>query len=350
MKWFKRITLFAVGLMAFQSLGAQDIHFSQFYMSPLNLNPAMTGVIGCEMRFGASYRNQWASVLKSNAFTTYSASFDTRLNAGRYDFVGLGGTLWADRVGSAAFSTIQGFVSGSYLKRLGGLRANESYLVVGAQLGITQRDINVAELIYGDQWDGENGSVPFTAETPFDPNFIFADMGAGILYYTFLNRQKSSNFYAGLAFHHLNRANMSFTRRELESLYTKFTLHLGGEFMFGNQRVGIVPALLFHKQGPSFQTNVGTSVKFRLSKDRQARQAFSVGGYVRISGKDPGALHSDAAIFTGRFDFSDFSLGLSYDLNVSSATAATNGNGGFELAMMYRLCKDRKRRMSCPDF
>ena len=35
---------------------AQDIHFSQFYSSPLNLNPALTGVMNCNQRVVA---NSW---------------------------------------------------------------------------------------------------------------------------------------------------------------------------------------------------------------------------------------------------------------------------------------------------
>ncbi|MBL7808489.1 MAG: type IX secretion system membrane protein PorP/SprF, partial [Saprospiraceae bacterium] len=58
---------------------AQDIHFSQFYQSPLNLNPAMTGVMNCNHRFVANYRNQWASILKNRAYNTYSASYDQKL-------------------------------------------------------------------------------------------------------------------------------------------------------------------------------------------------------------------------------------------------------------------------------
>lgn len=327
---------------------AQDIHFSQFYMSPLNLNPALTGVIGCDMRVSAIYRNQWASVLRSNAFSTYSASFDARLPVGRYDYVGLGGTLWGDRAGTAAFSTLQGNISGSYMKRLGGLRSNESYLVAGAQLGVTQRDINTSALLYGDQWQGDPNNLGQTTEVPFDPNFIFADMGAGIMYFTALNRKNTSNFYAGLAFHHLNRANMSFTRRTFDALYSKLTIHLGGEFALG-EKFALVPNVLYHKQGPSFQVNAGTSAKFKLGNPRQ-KQAFYIGAFMRIAGHYESALISDAAIFSARFDFSNFSLGLSYDMNVSALKPASNGNGGFEFALIYKICKGNNRRFGCPDF
>lgn len=332
------------------SATAQDIHFSQFYASPLTLNPALTGVSGCDMRFTANYRNQWASVLQSRAFQTFSGSFDMRRPVGRYDYFGIGGALWNDRVGSAAFSTTQGFVSASYIKRLGGYRSNESYLSAGAQLGVTQRDINASALLYGDQWTGDDGSVlnP-TTERAFDPNFIFADMSAGVMYFTALNRDNSSNFYAGLSFSHLNRANMSFTRRTFDALYTKMTLHVGGEFMV-NDKVGIVPALLYMKQGPAFEVNAGTSLKFKLQKSRSAKQAFYLGGAVRLAGHYESALLSDAAILSTRFDFNSMSLGLSYDINVSGLSPASNSNGAFELSLMYKICKGKGRKFGCPDF
>ena len=92
-------------------LFGQDIHFSQFYMSPLNLNPALTGVMNCNQRFVANYRNQWASVLGSSSFNTYSASYDRKIPVGQYDYFGVGGTLWGDVAGDADFQTLQARLS-----------------------------------------------------------------------------------------------------------------------------------------------------------------------------------------------------------------------------------------------
>ena len=102
-------------LMAIASF-AQDIHFSQFYSSPLNLNPAMTGVMNCTDRFTLNYRNQWASVLKSNAFNTFSVSYDRKNTVGRYDYWGFGVNIWGDRAGDVDFSTISPLLALSYSK------------------------------------------------------------------------------------------------------------------------------------------------------------------------------------------------------------------------------------------
>ena len=53
---------------------AQDPNFSQFFASPLTLNPALTGKFDGVYRFAANYRNQWPTI--NNAYTTMTASFD----------------------------------------------------------------------------------------------------------------------------------------------------------------------------------------------------------------------------------------------------------------------------------
>ncbi len=60
--------------LLFDYVSAQDPHFSQFYASPLTLNPAFTGKFDGDYRLAANYRNQWASI--PNAYTTASASLD----------------------------------------------------------------------------------------------------------------------------------------------------------------------------------------------------------------------------------------------------------------------------------
>ncbi|GAB1398132.1 hypothetical protein MASR1M65_29120 [Saprospiraceae bacterium] len=115
-------------------------------MSPLNLNPALTGVMNCNMRLVGNYRNQYASILKSNAFNTFSVSYDQKIPVGRYDYFGVGGTLWGDKAGSAGFGTVQARLSGSYSKRMSGSRYSSNYLVFGADLGLSQRRINFAKL------------------------------------------------------------------------------------------------------------------------------------------------------------------------------------------------------------
>ncbi len=372
------LIIFSLSLGVF-SLTAQDIHFSQFYMSPLNLNPAMTGVMNSQVRVIGNYRNQWASVLKSNAFSTYSVSYDQKIAVGRYDYFGIGGTFWGDKAGQSDFKTLQGKMSVSYSKRMGGYRSKSHYLVVGAEGGVSQRSIDFLNLRWGSQHDGEGGydATAISGENFDRDNFLFADLSAGLMWFTVFDEY--SNFYIGGAFSHLNRANQSFDSEQDIPLYSKFTIHAGAELM-GQSRVGLVPGMVAFFQGPSFELNAGTSLKFLMggrkrSKDADS-QSFQIGAWVRLANRVNGVTNTivtpnpdptlppitttvtsddvsiwvDAIILSTRFDYNDFGIGFSYDVNVSNLKPASNSNGAFEFSIIYNIQGADKRGVYCPNF
>ncbi len=314
----------------------------------MTLNPAMTGVMNCKMRVTANYRNQWSSVLRSDAYRTYAVGFDMRQPVGRYDYFGFGAQFWGDQVGSSSFGTLKGKLSGSYAKRLGGSRTSSHFISVGADLGVAQRSVDLLALYYGNQWDGGSSYDPsLPSNETFDlDNYIFLDMAAGLMYFNTFDEDNS--LYFGLAFNHLNRANQSFLSTENESLYSKFTIHGGAELMLSN-RLGVVPNAVVLLQGPSMEINAGTAVKFLLSNPRNdTYQALQIGAWVRISNTFDRSVLADAAILHARFDFEQFALGLSYDVNISDLKPASNRNGSLELALQYKICPPERRAQYCP--
>ena len=348
----KRIKLVLATLFIFSAtlgLRAQDIHFSQFYLSPLNLNPAMTGVMNCNIRLVANYRNQWASVLKSFAYNTYSVSYDQRIPVGRNDFFGIGGTFWGDKAGEAEFKTLTGKLSLSYSKKMGGYRKRSHYLVVGAEGGAAQRSIDFLQLRWPSQHNGEGGFDQSldSGESDLLDNFLFADMAAGLMWFSVFDEDNS--FYMGAAFHHLNRANQSFRVDGVDDLYSRLTVHAGGDFLVG-RRIGFIPGAIAMFQGPSFQLNTGASLKFLLGGNRRNYQAFQLGTWVRISNQLQQGVLMDAMILSTRFDYDSFSLGFSYDINVSELVPASNNNGAFEFALVYKICGPTRRGVYCPRF
>ena len=349
MKRLKHLLILSFLVLGAFGLNAQDIHFSQFYLSPLNLNPAMTGVMNCNVRLVANYRNQWASVLKANAYNTYSASYDQRIPVGRYDYFGIGGTFWGDKAGELEFATLQGRLSFSYSKKMGGYRKKSHYLVVGADAGVSQRSVDFLKAQYGNQHDGNgrfNPDLP-NNEVFNQDNYLFADLSAGLLWFTVMD--EDNNFYLGAAYSHMNRANQSFDTEEFEALFSKYTIHGGGEFMM-TDRLGLVPGIIVLKQGPSFELNTGTSLKFLLGNTRTNYQAVQFGAWMRLSNHFENSTTADAFILSTRFDYNDFSIGFSYDINVSSLRPASNSNGAFEFALVYKICGPEKRNVYCPNF
>ncbi len=338
---------------------AQDIHFSQFYMSPTNLNPALTGVMNCKMRFVANYRNQWAPVIGfANSFNTYNMSFDQKIPVGRYDYFGFGGTFWGDKAGSLDFSTLQFKLSGSYSKRMSGSRTSSNYLVFGAEAGLNQRGVKFHNAIWGTQITS-NGVDPNGQKDPavFDPSFLFADVSVGALWFSVLD--KYNNFYIGGAYSHLNEplqnniTDIPNNGYVPAPLYSKLTVHGGGVFRL-NRRNAIVPGMVAFFQGPSFQLNGGTSFRFGSGNSRTNEATFQLGMWARLANKyktdNSSGIHMDALILSSRFDYSKYGFGLSYDINTSSLKKANAGNNSFELSFIYNICGPERRGIYCPNF
>jgi len=129
--WVKHTARFVACLLSFSAVG-QDIQLTQFYASPLYLNPAFAGANVCS-RFTTNYRNQWPSIKK--AYTTYAVSFDhslPKLNSGigilaTNDIAGTGGLR------TTSFSGLYSYEA--WINRKMAVRA-------GVQAGGTLRGLN----------------------------------------------------------------------------------------------------------------------------------------------------------------------------------------------------------------
>ena len=324
----------------------------------------MTGVINCDQRAVVNYRNQWAGVIGANAYNTASASYDRKFVAGQEDFFGVGGTMWADWAGEARFGTRQVRLSSAFSKKMGGSRSTAHYLSAGVEIGMTQRSVSENDL----RWPSQvtNGVFDPNAgqgEVLTDASFIYPDIGGGLVWFSTLGDRKS--IYGGVALHHLNQPQVSFLGRD-ENLFSRLTIHAGGEYPL-NPKMSLKPDFIYLAQGPHRQYNFGTALRFKLSGSSTRRSApseigqfFQFGTWLRLgqavngpvdpTGTTPTTLHTDALILMTRFDFDNYGIGLSYDLNLSKLNQGAAGNGSFELSLIYLICGSSSRPVYCPVF
>ena len=105
MKKNKKILFLVISILQFAFFTqAQDLHFSQFFNSPLTTNPANTGFIpDADYRIGGSYRNQWSSIM-TMPYKTMSIFGDAQLFRDRLEngWIGIGGVLLSDVAGSGS--------------------------------------------------------------------------------------------------------------------------------------------------------------------------------------------------------------------------------------------------------
>src|SRR6185503_15688961 len=98
---------------------AQDPNFSQFFASPLTLNPALTGKFDGTFRVAGNYRNQWPTI--NNAFVTKTVSVDFGIlknSLAEIDQMGVGILGVSDNAGDGVLVTNYGGLSFAYHKGL----------------------------------------------------------------------------------------------------------------------------------------------------------------------------------------------------------------------------------------
>lgn len=353
MKQFSKPILFAILIIVpfLKEAQAQDPRFSQYYASPWNLNPALNGVFNGSWRATVNYRDQWGSFLSPVPFRTYAAAFEHRLQVGYGDdYASFGIGAMHDEAGTARFSQDKVHLGGAFLKQLsGGRRQADHYLSAGAQLGFGQNSIDWGKLWFSRQFDA-NSETPNTSLSNNEPNTNadskrYLDFNAGILWYAVFENE--GFFYLGGAMHHLNRPKISLVADDNETLYTRTTGHIGGQFPL-NETFSLLPSALVMAQGPAFETDLGLNIRY--SNNDLNELALRAGAWARVGNKLDKGLQTDAVTVVGMLELSRWMLGLSYDITVSSLTQANNSRGAFEVSLTYFHPGEKRSRVVCPNF
>ncbi len=342
--------------MAFFSLTptvtAQDKHFTQFYASPLTLNPALSGAMEGKYRVGAIYRDQWRKVLE-NPIKTFSMAADLRFEANRRksteDAIGLGIMFFNDKVSVVDFSTTQIAVSLAYHKALG---INEDqFLSIGIQGGLTQRNVNYGSLNFHDEFDGSTGYTGISSESLPANNFAFPDLNVGVNYTSQFAGE--GRFFAGASIHHILQPKVSFYEDPTNvsvkpggKLYPKINAQLSASIPFDkSNRVSMQPRLLAAMQGPHMEINAGTNFRFALGQ--YGGKALHFGTWARPVRNDAG-FGFDAVVALFGLEINSMLFGLSYDLNLG-ALQAKQRQAAFELSVSYLGNYDNEKVL-CPKF
>lgn len=308
------IALLAAALLWGFRAEAQDPVFSQFYASPLQLNPAFTGTTAAP-RVALNYRNQWPNLAGFQTYVTYAASYEQlvpELNSG------FGLLLMSDNQAEGTIRSTQAKAVYSYVVRT---RSDWSFRF-GVNAGLGQAAYDWDRFVFLDQIDPINGPVNPSAEIrPDISSLTYFDAGAGILAY-------SSKFYAGLNVQHLNRpdvALLGFNSQLYEGLPMFVSLHTGMQFTLreGNNRQAeafISPNLLYIQQGDFGQVNGGAYLGLGN---------FFGGLWYRHAFTNPDAVIVLLGVQKGVFKF-----GYSYDITVSSLDQT---GGAHEISMILNF-------------
>lgn len=326
----RNLLLFALFSVSFSF--SQDIHFTNYEVAPSIINPALTGNNNGWIRATAMYRTQWSAV--SKPFSTYGFDFSiNNKSSKRKSFLGFGLSAFRDVAGSSRLTTnsftasIAGIVKSGKNGRMSG----------GISLNVKQMSINNEDFQWGNQYNGHE----YDASLPSNELQIFQNLNlinlAGGFTYTFgqehknLRSKRRTYGQIGLSYFYFLKPDNNFLSIPTNILNAKYVAHgefgqrLGSTNTFFKQRINLLV------QGTTFEANVGIFGRFLLRESSQYRGsikglAFSAGAYYRV-------LDAIAPAF--ELEYGNFTLAMSYDINLSRLTPATAVRGGFEVSLKF---------------
>jgi type IX secretion system PorP/SprF family membrane protein len=333
----RKTILIIFAIVATASVQAQDPHFSQFFSSPLTLNPAFTGKFDGVWRIAANHRDQWPSIPK--AYVTTSASFDFGILQSKIpkgDVFGIGISGLSDQSADAALKLNFGSLSLSYHKSLD----DEGYNTIGAGFQATYSSVTIdfSKLTFADQLT----SAGFTQPTN-DPaiangnNRNYLDMNAGILFSGSSNGL--NNYYLGASVYHINKPSLSFTDQAW-NLASRLTVHAGGTLPISDV-ISFNPSVIYQAQNKASELVLGGALSALLNNNDRNPTYVYFGAWLRVN---------DAAIPYVGIEINGLRIGASYDVNTSGLKAATTSRGGSEFSVIYIHRPTEIKGIPCPRF
>jgi len=317
-RWYTYLICCICLLMANRPLQAQDLHFSQFFETPLLRNPGLAGIFTGDYRIQTVYRDQWRSV--TEGYKTVSLNGEYKMPIGKMDdFITLGGQVFFDRAGTAALTQTNIMPTLNYHKALSA--DQNRYLSLGFMGGVVNRHFDRSKITTDGSYTGGGDNEPTVAT-----NYTYLDGSVGMSYNSNLTDDPADNYYLGLAYHHFTKPRNTFFRDPNTTLYPKWVASAG--FRFGVTEWSYITLQGDYSLQNKYQEVVtGALYGLKLGPEIDNPDYVIHGGlFLRWS---------DAFIPVIKVDYSGFSFAFSYDVNISKLRPASLGRGGFELSLSY---------------
>lgn len=309
---------------------SQDVHWSQPATALLYINPAFTGTTG-KFSANAGYRDQWNAVTSN--YKTALLSADYRLGSEKQPLgFNLGGIFYNDVTAGGNFrNNCFGIAASSFMKT-----GENTYLGAGLGYHFVRSTMFTDRYTWGSQFNGVSIDPALASGEPQTAEFReYANLQAGVAFmyeesaggvdHT-LNRKTT----VGYSIDHINRPEASLFGAT-DKLLMKHSIFLQS-FLPASSDRALKPLLFAHLQGPMLEITGGALVRNALgqvSKITGIRKGsgFSYGLYYRFK---------DALIPVVEFEKENLAIGLSYDINISKLTPASQLRGGVEVSIRLR--------------
>lgn len=301
----------------------QDPSFSQFFSSPMNINPALTANINGKWRFISNLRDQWVG--PSSPYTTGTVSFDTRMFDKKIpegSTFGLGGMMMYDKAMQGALKSIYLSLNSSVNITISDGDATQRLGIgVGGIFG--SKRVDFSKLNFGEQFTGYgfDTNLP-TQETALSNMKPYISTSVGIVYSITTD---NSNIDIGAAGFHLTRPKQSVLDDPNQYLAARYVGHANFETYLNDQLVLNANAI-YQRQESTQYISVGGGLGYFLSEDPDVVM-LNVGLWY---------WSKNAVIPYIGIVYQNIQFGLSYDVTISQLSRAAEKPKSFELSLIIR--------------
>lgn len=314
---------------------AQDPSFSQFFSSPLNINPALTANINSDWRMIANLRDQWVG--STSPYMTGTVSFDTKLQhkmngIPEGNIWGAGVMLMTDKALNGAVKSNYASLNVSYSMKLSeGISTHRIYIGFGGCYG--SRNVDLSKLDFEEQFTGGgfNTSLP-TGETSFSNTKDFLSLSSGISYRITGER---SNFDIGVAGFHLNQPKQSFLNAA-DNLPIRKVVHTNFETLL-NDRLMLSTSAIYQQQLRTDYLSFGGALGYFIGEGNETVITSGLWYWSK-----------NALIPYLGFGYKNLQVGFSYDLTTSKLNSTTSRPNTCEVSLILRGNRTASKVIYCP--
>jgi type IX secretion system PorP/SprF family membrane protein len=338
----KLLAAWVMVMLTVKTVMAQDPHFSQFFVSPLTLNPAFTGKFDGDFRVAGNHRDQWPVL--QNVFVTQTVSVDMPIMRGRLgaDRLGIGLLAINDKTAGGALNGTDFAFSTSFHKALDEDEFNT--LGIGFQAAYSQRRLDLSKL----RFENELTSTGDFVLDPGNPDrqnvqasINYLNLNAGVLFSG--STDGTNNYYVGVSMYNINRPKESFTNGNYVRP-SRITIQ-GGGYLPLSDVLTLHGSAMFNSQAGSSEIVAGMALAANASPYSNQPTNVYFGSWVRVG---------DALIPYMGLEAAGFRFGASYDINMFSSTksvrSVTRNKGGIEVSLIYIKRKPEQKGLPCPKF
>jgi type IX secretion system PorP/SprF family membrane protein len=327
----------AICLMAISNtIFAQDPNFSQYFASPLTLNPSLIGKGTADWRVTTLYRNQWFGNTNAQPYTTATVSLEKRINQNKSpnDQLAFGVVLLND-------ASNNGLLKNNYIS-LGMAYNNaldrEGNLLLGGGISFTYRNrlLDPSKFIFQSQF-GSGGYQPGIGITD-GVNIVsnsFLDINAGL---NLSERKEKWGYNFGLSYYHAANPQDGAYLQNQFSLNPRISFQSGLQFYFKNQSELDISIISNHQKSINDLVTIGAQYKIHVPDNLLGFRTFNLGVWKHVA--------ESLTTYVGLEASKNWLFGISYDIINADISYGSNSMQSIECSFIWQFAgKNNKEHL-----